>query len=180
MLRLGEQDAIKVRIKSARSIEEIVGNVTQYLEADSAVLMNMLANEKTLEPLFNEANTISLFLPDTYELYWSTNEEKLLTRMQREYDKYWNETRRKKAKAKNLNPQQVLTLAAIVNEETNKTDEMPRIAGVYLNRLKRGMRLQADPTVKFAVGDWSLKRILNKHLAVESPYNTSQFLSYFT
>ena len=114
-------------------------------------------------------------MPNTYEFYWNTNAEKFVEKMKGEYDKFWNAERQDKAKSKGLSPIQVSTLASIVDKETNKTDEMARIAGVYLNRLRNGWLLQADPTLVFAVGDFGLKRVLNIHKEVESPYNTYKY-----
>jgi UPF0755 protein len=116
-----------------------------------------------------------MFIPNTYEVYWNTPAEKLIERMKREYDVFWNNDRRRKAENIRLTPIEVSILASIVEEETAAPDEYPIVAGLYLNRLYKGMMLQADPTVKFAVGDFSLRRILNRHLEVDSPYNTYMY-----
>jgi UPF0755 protein len=116
-----------------------------------------------------------MFIPDTYEFYWTTTAEEFANRMKLEYDKFWNTERRKKAEEIKLSPAEVTTLASIVQAETAKNEEQKRIAGLYMNRLKRGQLLQADPTVKYAVGDFSLKRILNAHLEIDSPYNTYKY-----
>ena len=113
-----------------------------------------------------------MFIPNTYEVYWDTNIDSFLKRMQKEYKAFWNEDRKAKAQKIGLSPTEVSTLASIVEEEATYSDEYPIVAGLYLNRLKKGMRLEADPTVKFAVGDFGLRRILFKHLETESPYNT--------
>ena len=113
-----------------------------------------------------------MFIPNSYEVYWNTSIDDLLARMKREYDRFWNETRKEKAKRQGLSPVEISILASIVEEEATYSDEYPTVAGLYLNRLKRGMRLEADPTVKFAVGDFTLRRVLFRHLEVESPYNT--------
>jgi UPF0755 protein len=115
---------------------------------------------------------LPIFIPNTYEIYWDTSIDNFLKRMRKEYDRFWNDERRSKAEKIGLSPIQVATLASIVEEEATYIDEYPIVAGLYLNRLKRGMRLEADPTVKFAVGDFTLRRILFRHLEVESPYNT--------
>lgn len=112
-----------------------------------------------------------MFIPNTYELYWNCSSDEFLSRMQRENERFWQSRERKLART-GLNRIEAYTLASIVYEETKRTDEMPRVAGVYINRLKRGMPLQADPTVRFALGDFSIRRVLNKHLEVDSPYNT--------
>ena len=113
-----------------------------------------------------------MFIPNTYEVKWNTNAGALMRRMKKEYDKFWTEDRLKKAEALKLSPLQVSTLASIVQSETVKQDEMPRVAGVYYNRLMQDMRLQADPTVVFAVRDFNIKRVLTRHLSYDSPYNT--------
>ena len=117
-----------------------------------------------------------MFIPNTYEFFWNTSAEKFIVRMHKEYERFWNDARKAKAGKLNLSPAEVVTLASIVEEETVKSSEKSRIAGVYLNRLRKGIMLQADPTVKFAVGDFSIRRILNKHLLVNSPYNTYRFV----
>jgi UPF0755 protein len=114
----------------------------------------------------------SLFLPNTYEVYWDIKPERLMIRFMEERRKFWNEDRMAKAKKLDMTPEEIATLASIVDEETNDETEKPIVAGLYINRLKRGIPLQADPTVKFALGDPSRRRILNKDLEVESPYNT--------
>ena len=121
---------------------------------------------------FKRENIISVFIPDTYEFYWNTSPEKLYTRMLREYKKFWNSDRIGKSENIDLSPLEVSVLASIIDEEASKQDEKPRIAGVYLNRLKRGIPLQADPTIKFAINNFTVNRILYKHLEVDSPYNT--------
>ncbi len=116
-----------------------------------------------------------MFLPNTYEMYYTTTPEQFTDRMYKEYQRFWTVARKQKAERLGYTPQQISALAAIVDEETNKNDEKARIAGVYLNRLRRGIPLQADPTLKFAAGDFSLKRILNKHKEIDSPYNTYKY-----
>src|SRR5690554_6850026 len=113
-----------------------------------------------------------MFIPNTYQVYWDTSVKGLTDRMKKEYDAFWNSKRKKRAEEIGLTPLEVSTLASIVEEEATYADEYPIVAGLYLNRIKRGMRLEADPTVKYAVGDPTLRRILFKHLEVESPYNT--------
>ena len=115
---------------------------------------------------------MAMFIPNTYEFYWTTTARQFADRMKAEYVRFWNEERIQKAESIGLTPVQVATLASIVQEETNQSSEKPRVAGVYINRLQKGMPLQADPTVKFAAGDITLRRILNRHLETDSPYNT--------
>lgn len=114
-------------------------------------------------------------MPNTYEFYWTTDAEELVTRMKREYDRFWNDERKEKATALGLTPLQVSVLASIVQAETAKEDEKPRVAGLYLNRLKIGMILNSDPTVIFAHRDFTIKRVLNWHLKIDSPYNTYKY-----
>ncbi|MDD6209473.1 MAG: endolytic transglycosylase MltG [Bacteroidales bacterium] len=121
---------------------------------------------------FTPETVVAMFIPNTYELYWNVSIDRFLARMKREYDSFWTLERKAKAEKQGLTPLEVSILASIVEEESKITDEYPVIAGLYLNRLRKGMPLQADPTVKFAVGDPALKRILNEHLEIESPYNT--------
>ena len=124
---------------------------------------------------FNEHNVISMFIPNTYEIYYNTSPERLIEKMHEEYVKFWNEDRLKKAKDAGFTPFEVATLASIVQAESVRADEAPIIAGLYINRLKKGIALQADPTLVFAVGDFSLKRVLNEHKEINSPFNTYKF-----
>jgi len=175
-LRLGENETVKVVINSARTLPDIVGTATRNIEADSLKFLQLLQSPEVLKSLKRNPETVmSMILPDTYELFWHTNEDKLLKRLLKEYDKFWTPAKLDKAKTLNLSPFEVITLAAIVEQETYHHDEMDDVAGVYFNRLKKGMLLQADPTVKYAVGDFEIKRVLNKHLEVDSPYNTYKY-----
>src|SRR5690606_7819387 len=118
---------------------------------------------------------LTMFIPNTYEIYWNTAPDKIVARLHDEYDKFWTDERKAKADSVHLTPQEVSILAAIVKGEVLHTDEMPAIAGLYLNRLQRGMLLQADPTVIFANNDFSIRRVLNRHLTVDNPYNTYRY-----
>ena len=176
MLRGGLQTPVKVTFNNMRDIKMLAGRIGEQIEADSMQLLNCLSCPERLTALgFNMQTIPTMFLPNTYEFYWNTDAAQFVERMKSEYDKFWNDERRDKAQALGLTPIQVSILASIVDKETNKTDEMPRIAGVYMNRLKSGWLLQADPTLVFAVGDFSLKRVLNVHKEVESPYNTYKY-----
>lgn len=156
-----------------RGLEKLSGILGKKLAADSAAFMEYLSKEDVWKGCgFNRENFMGMFLPNTYEVYWTITPEKFVERMKKEYDKFWNPERAAKAQQIGLTPQEVSVLASIVCEETNYGPEMPRVAGVYMNRLKRGMKLDADPTVKFALGDPTIKRILFRHLEVDSPYNT--------
>ncbi len=173
MLRLGMQTPVRVTINNVRTVEQLAAKLAGQLAADSLQLVTALRSDSLAQSVgFDSLTLFSMFVPDTYELYWTVSPEGLLKRMRREYDNFWNEERETRRKAVGLSRLEVMTLASIVYEETAKSDEMPRIAGVYMNRLKRGMPLQADPTVKYALQDFTLKRILHKHLRYKSPYNT--------
>ena len=176
MLLGGLQTPVKVTFNNIRDISMLAGRVSTQIEADSLSILNYLNDSQHLAELGFTRQTIpALFLPNTYEFYWNTSAAQFTEKMKKEYDRYWNEERRNKAQALGLTPLQVSILASIVDKETNKTDEMARIAGVYINRLKSGWLLQADPTLVFAVGDFGLKRVLNIHKEVESPYNTYKY-----
>jgi UPF0755 protein len=141
------------------------------IDADS--LLYLLNDSTYCDALgFTPETVLTMFLPNTYEMYWNIGEEKFVSKMKREYLNFWNSDRNAKAQALGLSPIEVSVLASIVEEESAVVDEYPMIAGLYLNRLSKGMPLQADPTVKFALGDFGLRRILHKHLEVDSPYNT--------
>lgn len=173
MLRSGRQEPVKLTFNNIRTTGQLVSRISKQIEADSAELLKLLTDEAYLGEFgFTPENVRCMFIPDTYEIFWDTPADKFIRRMFREYEKFWTEKRRNKAESLGLSPQQVVILASIVAEETRKSDEMPRVAGVYINRLNQGMPLQADPTLKFAIGDFSMKRILLVHTRVESPYNT--------
>lgn len=173
LLKGGHQTPIRLTIPSVRTIGQLSAYLGEKLMMDSTAIASLLEDPTTCESFGKSKETvISLFLPDTYECYWNVSPEALLNKMKREYDAYWTAERSDKAKKQGLTREQVATLASIVDEETNYGPEKPRVAGLYLNRLRKGMLLQADPTVKFAIGDFSLKRIRNQHLTYESPYNT--------
>jgi UPF0755 protein len=176
MLTTGRQSPVKVIFNNIRTLEELAGKVGGQIEADSASLSAFFDDEENyLGDGFNRQTVISAFIPDTYQLYWSTDAEGFYKRMLKEYRSFWNNERQKEAEDNNLTPVEVSILASIIDEEVVKDDEKPRIAGVYLNRLRKGIPLQADPTVKFAVNDFTLRRVLNEHLKVDSPYNTYKY-----
>ncbi|MFI3293761.1 MAG: endolytic transglycosylase MltG [Rikenellaceae bacterium] len=177
MLKLGIEKPTQLTFNNIRTPEQLAGRMAQQIEADSIEVLNVLGSEEVLSMVGfkNRKELMSIFIPNTYEIYWSTSPQKLVARMNREYQNFWTQSREEKRKLLNLSRLDVSTLASIVYEETIKSDEMPRVAGVYLNRLRIGMRLQADPTVKYAMGDFELKRILFKHLEYDSPYNTYKY-----
>jgi len=171
-----QQTAVKLTFIGARHLSDIAGKMSHCVAADSAEILHaMLAPEFLQECGTDTANVGRFFLPDTYQVYWDTTPEKLIKRLKTEYDKYWNNERLEKCKALNITPQQAVILCSIAEEETANRAERGIVARLYWNRLQKGMKLQADPTVKYAVGDFTLRRILNKHLAVESPYNTYKY-----
>ena len=173
MLRSGRQSPVKITFNNIRTLNQLAGKIGKQIEADSTHLINFLSDDSYFSnDGFNKENIIALFIPDTYEIYWNTNPGELYSRMMKEYRNFWSEDRLTKAKNKNLKPIEVSILASIIDDEVSKPDEKPRIAGVYLNRLKRGIPLQACPTIKFALNDFTITRILYKHLQVDSPYNT--------
>ncbi len=173
LLRSGNQTPVDITFNNMRTAENLAGRMSQQLMVDSVSLLNVLKGPATAEKYgFKEETFLSMFIPNTYEVYWDTSIDNLLNRMKREYDAFWNESRKGKAEKLGLTPVEVSILASIVEEEATYADEYPVVAGLYLNRLNKGMRLEADPTVKFAVGDVTLRRILFRHLEVESPYNT--------
>lgn len=175
-LRAGIQEPVDVTFNNVRFKEDLAGKVSQYIQADSASILALYENDDLItEWGFTPETFKTMFIPNTYEFYWTTSALEFAERMKTEYDRFWNSARTKKAEEIGLSPAEVTTLASIVQEETNKAEELERVAGLYINRLKRGIPLQADPTVRFAVGDFTVKRILNIHLEIDSPYNTYKY-----
>ncbi len=174
--RNGEQTPIKITFNNIRKKDQLAGRLGMQLMTDSASIINLLNDEQFLKQYDVTAETaLCLFLPDTYEVFWNTSPENLVKRMHREYQNFWNKANVAKAKAMGLTPVEVATLASIVEEESNKSYEKPIIAGLYYNRLKRGIPLQACPTVRYAWDDFTITRVLHKHLAIDSPYNTYKY-----
>ncbi len=174
VLRTGRQSPVRVTINNARTVEDVVGKLTQHLELDSQRLLTHLFNPKTMEELgLKQEELITLFIPNTYEMFWNIGAVSLVNRMRSEMEKFWQDDNRlAKADALGMTPIEVYTLASIVEKETQASSERPVVAGLYINRLKHGIPLQADPTVVFGVGDFEIRRVLHKHLAIDSPYNT--------
>ncbi len=184
-LRNHQQEPVMLTIPSLRlsiapqdqpqpmALDRLAGIMANVIMADSTSIAQLLADTASYASYGLTPQTFpTLFLPNSYEVYWDITPEKLMERMKKEYDNFWTNERKQKAKAKGLTPPTATILASIVEEETANNKEKPMVAGLYLNRLHKGMLLQADPTVKFAVGDWSLRRVLGVHLQQESPYNT--------
>lgn len=170
-LKTGTQTPVKISFAYARNLDEMARKITPNIECTPENFITA-AQQILDEKGYTSQQYPAAFLPDTYEVYWTDSPEKLVNRLLKARDNFWNEERRQKASQLGLTPVQVATLAAIVEEETLKNDERPKVARLYLNRLKKGMKLQADPTVKFATGDPTLRRITNRHLQTPSPYNT--------
>ncbi len=176
LLRAGHQAPVNLTFNNTRTLEEFAGKIGKQIEADSLSLLTFLRDEANIKPYgFKSETVIGLFIPNSYQVYWNMSPQTFTERMYREYVKFWNVERMKKASELNLSPIEISTLASIVDEETTKNDEKARVAGVYVNRLKRGIKLDADPTLKFAWGDFSMRRVLNKHKAIKSPYNTYKY-----
>jgi len=173
MLRKGAQIPVNITFNNIRLssgiAEKIIKNIGVTEEEFNAELIKFIQNNKAG---FDSENIIGMFIPNTYQVYYSTTAEGLIERMQFEYNKFWNDERKAKADALGLSQKEVSVLASIVQAESIAADEKKRIAGLYFNRLKRGIALQADPTLVFASGDFGLKRVLNIHKEIDSPYNT--------
>ncbi|MDC1024518.1 endolytic transglycosylase MltG [Flavobacteriales bacterium] len=177
LLRSGRQSPVKVTFNNIRTLGEVSSKLSEFLEADSNEIHKSFIDSNFLKKNnFNTDNIISVFIPNTYEFYWNTSAEKLRKRMLKEYNSFWNRTRRNKASKINLTYVEVSTLASIVEKEQNiKKDERPLIAGLYLNRINQNMKLESDPTLIFALKDFSINRVLNKDKKVNSPYNTYKY-----
>jgi UPF0755 protein len=173
---------VDVSFNNQESLALLAGRVSEQIEADSISLLEAFNDPGFLnETNFDEDSKLGMYLPNTYEFFWNTNAEEFRERMLKEYQRYWNEERLQKAKNLDLTPSQVIALAAVVQKETAKVDERPRVAGVYLNRIRKGILLQADPTVIFAIKkqtgnyDTIIKRVLYRDLEMDSPYNTYKY-----
>ncbi|HER08345.1 MAG TPA: endolytic transglycosylase MltG [Bacteroides sp.] len=176
MLRSGNQDPVMVVFNNIRNLYELAGRVSGYLEGDSVEFATYLSAVETAGRYgFDQATFPSMFIPNTYEFYWTTSPGEFTERMHAEYEAFWKGERDRKAKNMDMTRVEVTTLASIVDEETLHNDENSRIAGVYLNRLENGIPLQADPTLKFALNDFTRQRILNTDKVIDSPYNTYKY-----
>lgn len=172
-IRNHHQSPIMLVIPSVRTVEDLAGRISHKLMIDSTDIASTLKNEDVCKSLgYTTATVSAMFIPNTYEVWWDMSVDEFLSRMKRENNTFWNAERTKKADEMGMTKEEIVTLASIVDEETANNGEKPRIAGLYLNRLKTDMPLQSDPTVKYALGNFALRRILNVHLNVESPYNT--------
>jgi len=172
MLRSGSQEPVMVIFNNLRTLNELAGKVSHYLECDSVEMLRHLTDPETPGKYgFTKETFKAMFIPNTYEMYWTTSPEGFTDRMAKEYEIFW-EKRDKKLSRLNMNRVEVSTLASIVDEETLLDSENPSVAGVYINRLNIGMALQSCPTLKYALDDWTITRVLYEYQQVESPYNT--------
>lgn len=174
-LRSGNEAPVRVTIKRRRLVGDLARDLGKVLMADSAEFAAALTDSALLARHgLTRETAMCLFLQDTYELYWTTTGEKLVERMTKIYDNYWTDARRSRLEriAPGFTREQAITLASIVEGETANKGEKPRVAGLYINRLHKGIKLQADPTVIFATGDFTIRRVLKRHLETDSPYNT--------
>lgn len=173
LLRSGNQTPIKLIFNNIRTKEDLAERISNQLETDSTSFIELLNDSTFLASLgLNKYTSTTIFIPNTYEVFWTIKTDELIKRMKREYDQFWNSTRQQKADSLGMSIADIITLASIVEKETQKNDEKPRIAGVYLNRMNKGWYLQADPTLVYAINDYTIKRVLNIHKEIDSPYNT--------
>ncbi len=173
MLLSGAQEPVTVAFHNLRLKEQFVGFISKKIEADSLSIIRLLDSAGYVRQFgFTTDNVYTMFLPNSYQMYWNTSPDKFFRKMYANYEKFWTEDRKQKATAINLTPVEVSILASIVDAEALHDEEMPTIAGLYLNRLKKGMKLEADPTVIFAENDFTIKRVLSRYLSINSPYNT--------
>lgn len=176
ILKGGHQTPVNLKFNNIRTKEDLAVRISDQLMISKDQLLTTLNDSAVCSKLGLTPQTISsMFIPNTYQFYWDISLQSFLKKMKKEYDKFWTEERLSKAKDLGLTPVEVSTLASIVEEECTYSDEYPMVAGLYLNRLKKGQLLQADPTVKFALGDFGLRRILFEHLKTDSPYNTYKY-----
>jgi UPF0755 protein len=176
MLRSGRQTPVKLVINRLRKKHDLVSLLSVNLEADSLAVAQMLNDPQYLSQFGLDTNTaMCAIMPDTYDFFWNTNADKAFRKIHKDYTRFWDAAHRQQAHDQGLNPVKTIIIASIVEEETNMADDKPKIASVYMNRVQKGMKLQADPTVKFAIGDFTIRRITGPMLQTESPYNTYMY-----
>jgi UPF0755 protein len=176
LLRSGKQVPVKLIFNNIRTKPDLAGRIGKQLEADSTQLLHLLNDSSFIATMgFNTDNILSMFIPNTYEVYWNMSAESFIKKMDDEYESFWNKSRLQKAKDAGLTPVQVSVLASIVQSETSRNSEKSTIAGVYMNRLRKNWKLEADPTLIYAMNDFSIKRVLNEYKAIDSPYNTYKY-----
>ena len=179
ILRSGRQSPLRITFNNIRTLNQLAGKFGRQLEVDSVQIMDFFDDESNYATdNFKKENIISVFIPDTYEFYWNTDAKGIYQRMLKEYDRFWNVERESKAKEKGLTKIEVSILASIIDDEVTKKDDKPKIAGVYLNRITRGIPLQACPTIKYAMNDFSITRVLKIYLETDSPYNTYKYRGF--
>ena len=173
-LRAGKQDPVKLVFNHGWTVEDLAGKVAPFIEADSTDLVNLFFDENYIKEFgYTPETLMSLFIPNTYEFFWNKNEKDFFKRMVKEHNRFWNSNNRlAKAEKLGMNAVEVYTLASIVEREIAKNEEKKRVAGLYLNRIRKGMKLEADPTAKFATRDFKATRVLFKHIRFDSPFNT--------
>ncbi|MCG8311445.1 MAG: endolytic transglycosylase MltG [Cytophagales bacterium] len=173
MLRSGDQVPVRITFNNARLFSDVAEKITANIELDAGAFLNYISLETTASKYqFTVEEFRCMFIPNTYEVYWTVTKEELVDRLYDEYKRFWNTERLSKAKGIELTPVEVSILASVVQAEVSHREESPVVAGLYLNRLKRKMPLQADPTLVYAAGDFTIKRVLNIHKEIDSPYNT--------
>lgn len=173
LLRSGRQEPVHFIFNNIRTLEDFAVVLSQQLAIDTTDFLTLARDPGFIRQFgFTPENFIGMFIPNTYQIYWNTQAEALIRRMFAEYQKFWTDNRLAQAKKTGLSPMDIIILASIVEEETNRTEEYPVIAGVYINRLQKGWKLEACPTLKYAWRDFTIKRVLSKHIGIESPYNT--------
>jgi UPF0755 protein len=172
-LRVGEQEPVRITFNNARLFSDVAAKLTVKLELDSLTFLTELERKAIAERYgFDKESFRCMFIPNTYEVYWDVTSEALIERMHNEYEKFWTDERMRKADSLGLDASQVTILASIVQAEVSQNEELPVVAGLYLNRLRKNMFLQADPTLVYGIGDFSIRRVLNVHKEIDSPYNT--------
>jgi len=177
MLRIGEQKPIKLTFNNIRTKENLAAVISKQIEADSIEILKILNDNVFLKKYhFNDKNVLSMFIPNTYEFYWNTSAKMLFKKMNNKHKKFWTKSRLDKAKKLKMTLIEISTLASIVQaEQSMRNDEKARVAGLYINRLRKGMLLQSDPTLVYAIGDFSIRRVLNTDKEIDSPYNTYKY-----
>ena len=175
-LRSGDQVPVRITFNNSRLMSDVAERLTANIELSASEFLNFVNSDSIAQKYkFDKETFRCMFIPNTYEVYWTISKEDLINRLFKEYNRFWTEERLKKAKALNLTQIQVSVMASIVQAEVSHNDESPTVAGLYLNRINRNMPLQADPTLIYAVGDFTIKRVLNVHKEIESPYNTYKY-----
>lgn len=176
MLRAGEQTPTRISFTAAKKVNDLAKPIAVNIELTESQVNDFLTDSSRMIQFgFIPETYISMFIPNTYEVYWTIDGNTLMNRLKKEYDEFWNADRRAKADSIDMTLAEISTLASIVQAETAQSDEKPRVAGVYMNRLSQGIALQADPTLIFAADDFSIRRVLNTHKEIDSPYNTYKY-----